>query len=138
MSDNWIDINEQQPIAGQEVLFCSINEIFVAPTFGLYLGDKFSSHRFLRYDNKSFNATHWQILPVPPRKAYEKIMMTGISESMKIKMLNDIGMHNIPLAEGYLKLLDFVRTISNEGLSILDREFYCHHAKILLKQIGEE
>jgi hypothetical protein len=62
----WIYVNNDVPFTGQEILFCSLGENRVPTTFGIYLGDKFSSHRFYSHDNKSYNATHWMSLPEPP------------------------------------------------------------------------
>lgn len=65
-SHGWRKIEDKQPHAGQEILFCDVEEKFLPTTFGLYLGDKFSSNRFYSHDGNSYNATHWMPLPNPP------------------------------------------------------------------------
>jgi Protein of unknown function (DUF551) len=65
--NKWININNEKPIVGQEVLFCNNSgKDFLFTTFGLYLGDKFSI-KFYSYQGKSYNATHWMSLPEPPK-----------------------------------------------------------------------
>jgi hypothetical protein len=62
-TNRWISVKDKTPIKGQEILFfgedCGIS-------YGLYLGTGFSSHRFIRHDKSSFNATHWMPLPSSP------------------------------------------------------------------------
>ena len=63
--------------------------------------------------------------------------MTKHSESTKIKMLCDAMMPLTPLAENYLKLVDFVKYIAIA--THLGNEYYrpSDNAKELLKEIGE-
>jgi hypothetical protein len=60
--------------------------------------------------------------------------MTEHSESTKLKMLRDAMMPMSTLAENYLKLVDFVRQVSNLGIAYSDID---RDAKKLLEEIGE-
>lgn len=68
MNMKWINVKIKLPYAGQEVLFCSIEDIFLPTTFGIYLGDKFKEKRFYSHDGKSYDATHWMALPDAPKE----------------------------------------------------------------------
>ena len=64
-TNKWINVNDILPLWRQEILFCSNGKNFLPTTFGIYLGEDYSTKAFYSHDRIAYDATHWQPLPQP-------------------------------------------------------------------------